>query len=403
MSKPHTISYEEFQEKMSKLKTVSDVTNFAKELLAPTLQAMLEAEMENHLGYKKHEASGDNIGNSRNGYSTKKLKTSFGTEELQVPRDRNSEFEPIAVKKYQTIESDLEEKVIAMYAKGMTTRDINSYLQDIYGVEVSAGMVSNITDKILPLINEWQVRPLEEIYVIMYLDGIHFKIRDNGKIVNKCGYTVLGVTKEGNKDLLGIWLGNSEGSKFWLQVLNEIQNRGVRDILICCVDGLKGFSDAIKAIYPNTEIQQCIIHQVRNTMKYIPHRHKKEFCADLKEIYGAPNEKAGFENLQRVKKKWKQYEMYLKSWEIKWEELNSFYKYSQPVRRIIYTTNAVESLHRQFRKVTKTTCVFPNEESLIKLLWLAQRDISKRWNMAIQNWGEIMGQISIMFKDRIQF
>lgn len=403
MSKPKTITYEEFQEKASKLKTVSDVTNFAKELLAPTLQAMLEAEMDSHLGYKKNEILGNNTGNSRNGYSTKKLKTSFGTEELQVPRDRKGEFEPVAVRKYQTVESDLEEKVISMYAKGMTTRDINSYLQDIYGVEVSAGMVSNITDKILPLISEWQVRPLEELYAIMYLDGIHFKIRDNGKIVNKCGYTVLGITKEGNKDLLGIWLGGSEGSKFWLQVLNELQNRGVQDILICCVDGLKGFSDAIKTIFPNTEVQQCIIHQVRNTMKYIPHKDKKEFCADMKEIYGAPTEKAGFEALQKMKKKWKQYEMYLKSWETKWDELNSFFKYSQPVRRVIYTTNAVESLHRQFRKVTKTTSIFPNEESLIKLLWLAQRDISKKWNMAIQNWGEIIGQISIMFKDRIEF
>jgi transposase-like protein len=364
---------------------------------------MLEAEMDNHLGYEKHSPLGDNVGNSRNGYSEKTIKTGLGLSKINVPRDRKGDFEPKVVKKYQTTTSDIEQRIISMYGKGMTTRDIHEHMKEIYGVEVSSGMVSSITDKVIPLIQEWQNRPLCPMYAVVYLDGIHFKVHESGKIVNKCGYTALAIDDEGRKELLGIWIyGGGEGSKFWLQVLSEIKNRGTDDILICCVDGLKGFSDAIATIYPNTVIQQCIIHQVRHTMKYVPHKHKDKFCADLRTIYTAPTEEAGYSNLLKVKEKWPMYQIYLKSWEDKWQELCPFFLYPPQIRRIIYTTNAVESLHHQMRKVTKTTTIFPHDESLLKLLFLAQRDISKKWTQPIPMWNQILPQLAIMFPDRLQ-
>lgn len=397
-----TLTYEEYNEKVRNLKTMGDVTNFAKALIAPTLQAMLEAEMEHHIGYPKHSKLGNNSGNSRNGYSSKELKGSFGNADIDIPRDRNGEFEPVVVKKYENVESDLEEKIISMYAKGMTTRDINSHMKDIYGVDISSTMVSNITDKIMPLVKEWQVRPLESIYCAVYLDAVHFKVREDGKIISKAAYVILGINHDGKKDIIGIWVGENEGSKFWLQILNEVKNRGVDDILIACIDGLVGFSEAIKAVYPKAEIQRCIIHQIRNTVKYIPYKHKKMFCTDLKEIYKAANEESALEALSRVEKKWEQYAIYLKSWKDNWSELSTFFIYPESIRRIIYTTNAIESLNRQFRKVTKTTSIFPHNESLIKLLWLAQRDIIKKWTNPIHNWGEIIAQLLIMFPDRIK-
>ncbi len=396
------LSYEEYQEKVKNLKTSKDVNNFLKELVAPTLQAMLEAEMTDHLGYEKYKSAGRGSGNSRNGHSEKTLKGNLGVAELRVPRARNGDFEPVAVKKYETVESGVEEKIISMYAKGMTTRDINTHMQDIYGVDVSSSMISSITDKVQPLVHEWQVRPLNTVYPIVYLDGIFFKVRSEGKIMTKCSYTILGVTQDGMKELLGIWIAESEGAKFWLQVLNELKNRGVQDILIACIDGLAGFPDAIKAVFPEAQVQQCIVHQVRNTMKYVPHKYKKQFCADLKKIYSAPTEEAGLVALDEVKRVWPQYLLYLRSWETKWPELSTFFVYPQAVRRLIYTTNGIESLHRQLRKVTKTTSVFPHDESLTKLLWLAQRDITKKWNMSLRNWSEVIGQLSIMFPDRIK-
>jgi putative transposase len=393
---------DEFKEKAKKMKSVSDVTQFAKELIAPTLQRMLEAELDEHLGYKKHEALGRGSGNSRNGHSAKKLKTSFGTDELAVPRDRNSTFDPLAVKRYETVESDVEERIVSMYAKGLTTRDIADHMRDIYGIEVSGTMISTITDKVLPLVTEWQNRPLATQYALVSLDGIYFKVRDNGKIVNRSAYVVLGTDMEGKKDILGIWIGQTEGAKFWMQVLTELKNRGVEDILIASIDGLTGFSDAIHAIFPETDIQQCIVHQVRNTMKYVPHKHKKAFVSDLKTIYNAPSEEAGLAALEEVKEGWPQYELHLKSWERKWTELSALYKYPPELRRIMYTTNAIESLNRQFRKVTKTTSVFPHEEALGKLLWLAQRDITRKWSMPIRDWGTIVTQLAVLFPERVQ-
>jgi len=308
----------------------------------------------------------------------------------------------MAVKKYQTTTSDIEERIISMYAKGMTTRDINDHMHQIYGVDVSAGMVSSITDKVLPLVQEWQSRPLCPLYVVVYLDGVHFKVHESGRIVNKCSYTALGIDDEGRKELLGIWIqGGGEGAKFWLQVLSELKSRGVADILITCVDGLKGFADAIATVYPDTVIQQCIIHQVRNTMKYVPHKHKDKFCSDLRSIYTAPTEEAGYAALQTVKEKWPMYQLYLKSWEEKWTELSPFYGYPAEIRKIIYTTNAVESLHHQLRKVTKTTTIFPHDEALLKLLWLAQRDVARKWTQPIPSWNQILPQLIILFPDRL--
>ena len=401
MVSPKILSYEEYQQKVKNLKTVSDVTNFAKELIAPTLQDMLDAELTNHLGYPKNHPSGHHTGNSRNGHYEKTLKTSFGEERINIPRDRNGEYEPIAVKKGESVQSDVEEKIIAMYAKGLTTRDINSYLEDIYRVSISSDMVSSITDKVLPRVEEWQSRPLASLYPVVYLDGIHFKVRDNGKIVSKCAYILLGITVDGIKEVLGIWVGESEGAKFWMQVLSEIRNRGVQNILICCVDGLSGFSEAIKTIFPDAIVQRCIVHQVRNTVKYVPHKEKKEFCADLKTIYGAPSEEAGMQALIAVQKKWPQYKVYLQRWEEHWNELSPFYSFPEEIRRMIYTTNAIESLNRQFRKVTKTTSIFPHDKSLTKLLWLAQRDISRKWGMSVRNWGQILAQFAILFPEKI--
>lgn len=400
--KVNLLSYDDYMKRVKKLKTFGDVTAFARDLVAPTLQAMLEVELEQHLGYPKYHPAGRHTGNSRNGYSFKKVKTAnAGTIHLNVPRDRNSAFEPIAVPKYSTIESDLEERVIAMYAKGMTTRDIQSYLKDIYGVAASAEMISHITDKVIPLVQEWQSRPLGRIYPIMYLDAVHFKVRDSGKIISKAAYTMLGIREDGFKEVVGIWVGENEGAKFWLRLLNEIQNRGVEDILICCIDGLSGFSDAIKTVYPEAKIQRCIVHQIRNTTKYINWKERKEFCKDLKTIYTAPTENSGYEALQEMKKKWNDYAIYLESWEAKWTELSTFFEYPEEIRKIIYTNNPLEGLHRQLRKVTKTTTIFPHDESLLKLLFLAQQDISKKWTMQIKNWGKIIGQFAIMFPDRI--
>ncbi|MEE9373118.1 MAG: IS256 family transposase [Saprospiraceae bacterium] len=402
MTHKPVITDEILQQKLGSLKTMSDVTDFAKGLIAPTLQAMLEQEMTQHLGYPRHDTSGNLTGNSRNGSSHKQLKTGFGETSLTIPRDRNGSFDPMAVRKYETVTSDVEEKIISMYAKGMSTRDINTHMSDIYGVSISADMVSSITDKVLPLVKQWQERPLSRLYPIVYLDGIHFKVRDGGKIVSRCAYIVLGINAEGMKEILGIWIGENEGSKFWLQVLHNIKHRGTEEMLICCVDGLSGFPNAIKTIYPNAQIQRCIIHQIRNTVKYIPHKHKKSFCKALKTIYTAVDEESGLLALEEVKEQFPEYKIYLKSWEDNWQELSPFFEYPDEMRRIIYTTNTIESLNRQFRKITKTKSVFPHNESLSKLLYLVQEDITKKWIMPIRDWAKIIAQLSIFFPDQIE-
>lgn len=397
---PRTLSFEEYQSKVSSLKTASDVTSFLKELIAPTLQAILEAEMAEHLGYKKHEAKGRNSGNSRNGHSEKVLRTSFGRAPIQIPRDRNAKFNPQIIPKHDTVQNDVEEKIIAMYAKGMTTRDINAYMDDIYGIDVSPSMVSHITDAILPKISEWQSRSLSPLYPFVYLDGIHFKVRKDGRVVTECAYIALGVNEKGHKEVMGIWVGEAEGAKFWMGILSELKSRGVADILIVCTDGLTGFDEAIHAIYPSARIQQCIVHQVRNTLKFIPHKDRDAVAKSLKTIYTAPTEEAGLLALEEVEKKFPQYAIYLKSWKTKWHLLSVFFEYPHEIRKIIYTTNTIEGLNRQFRKVTKTTSIFPHDQSLLKLLYLATNDISKKWTMPIHNWGSIVAQLAIIFPEK---
>jgi transposase-like protein len=394
------LSFEEYNEKVKNLRTADDATAFLKDLIAPVLQSMLEAELTDHLGYDKHDPRGRKSGNNRNGHSTKTMRTDFGPAPIEIPRDRNGTFEPRVVPKYETVQPGVEEKVIAMYAKGMTTRDINEYLFDIYGIDVSASMVSTITDKVLPLVREWQTRPLATLYPILYLDGVHFKVRQDGRIITKCAYIILGINASGSKEILGIWVGEEEGAKFWMKTLDEIKQRGVQDILIACTDGLSGFDEAIHAIFPEARIQQCIVHQVRNTLKFIPHKNKKAMAKALKKIYTAPTEKDGLLALDEAKTAFPEYAIYLKSWETKWPLLSLFFEYPMEIRRIIYTTNAIEGLNRQFRKVTKTTSIFPHDEALTKLLFLAARDIAKKWTVSIYNWGTIVAELAAFFPEK---
>lgn len=304
---------------------------------------------------------------------------------------------------YDLMTDENEAMVVSLYGKGLTTRDISNYMRQHHNMELTQPGVSSITDKVYPLVKEWQARPLASCYPVMYLDGLHFKVREAGKISSKVAYIALGINHYGLKEVLGIWTSESESAKFWMGVLNDLKNRGVEDILIACVDGLKGFPEAIKAIYPETDVQVCIVHQVRHTIKFVPHKDREKFANDLKTIYGAPSEEAGREALAEVIERWPQYHAYLKSWETRWSDLAPFFAYPQPIRRIVYTTNAIENLNRQFRKVTKTTTVFPHDESLVKLLWLAQTDISQTWTMSLKNWGEVVAQMTILFPDRVEF
>jgi putative transposase len=402
MSIINYLTQEEYDARIKQCKSLKDVTNLARDLIAPTLQNIMESELEDHLGYKKYDFVGRGSGNSRNGRSEKTLKTSFGPAKLSVPRDRNSSFQPKIVKKYETVDNEIEERIISMYGKGVTTRDIESHMADIYGIDASPAMISMITDKVLPLVSEWQARPLSSLYAFVYLDGMVFKVKDSGRIVNKTAYIVMGINIEGKKEVLGIWIGETEGAKFWMGVLSELKNRGVKDIIIASVDGLTGFPDAIKAVFPDSEVQLCIVHQIRNTLKYVSHKHKKAFASDLRSIYTAPTEDAGLSALEKVKENWPHYILHLRSWEKKWTEIAPFFKYPEEIRHIMYTTNAIESLNRQFRKVTKTTSIFPHEEALGKLLWLAQRDASRKWIYPVKNWGSIISQLAILYPERVR-
>ena len=384
-------------------RSMDDIHEKLKDLFKETLQQIFEAEMDEHLGYAKHDPAGNNTGNSRNGYRKKTVKTRFGQSEIEVPRDRNGEFEPQIVKKYESTSNQLEDQIIAMYAKGLSTRDIEKHMQDIYGIDVSPTMVSKITDKILPMITEWQSRPLDRLYLIVFLDAIHFKVRQDSRIVNKAAYSVLGINLEGHKEILGIWVGEHESAKFWLNVLNELKNRGVDDILIACKDGLSGFSEAINAVFPQTELQLCVIHQIRNSMKYVPYKHKKEVMADLKKVYQALTlEEAEFA-FEEFKEKWdSKYPIIIRSWENNWSELTTYFKYPHEIRKMIYTTNIIEGYHRQLRKVTKTKTAYPNDEALIKIVYLATMDIYKKWTMPVREWGRSISQFAIYFSDRLE-
>lgn len=369
--------------KETKPKSAKDVQETLKDLFADKLKEMLEAELDEHLGYSKYDYK--STSNSRNGRSSKKVILNLGEFQLDVPRDRNSSFKPEVVKKNQTDISGIEDQVISMYAKGMTTRDIATHLENIYGFEASPTLISGITDKITPIAKEWQSRPLESVYPIIFMDAIHYKVKQDNRIINKAAYAVIGINLDGIKEVLGIWIGANETSKYWLLVLNELKNRGVNYILIACVDGLNGFNYAIKAIYPRTEIQRCIIHQIRNSSKYISYKDLKKFNADLKLVYTAVTEDAALAELDRFEEKWgDKYLIAIRSWRSNWEELSTFFKYPPEIRKIIYTTNTMESYNRQLRKVTKSKSIFPSDDALLKTLYLATMDISKKWTQAIR-------------------
>lgn len=383
-------------------KSIKDINELVKMLTKDLVENALKAELDAHLGYKKSEVKGKNSGNSRNGTTLKTVRSSMGEMELDIPRDRNGEFEPVLVKKHQKDISEFDERIISMYAKGMTTRDIQDHVKDIYGADMSPAMVSMITDKVEGLVLDWQSRPLESIYAITYFDAIHYKVKDNGKVVCKAAYTCLGIDLEGNKDILGIWIGENESAKFWLAVFNELKNRGLKDILISCMDGLKGLPDALNLVFPDTETQLCIVHMIRNSIKYVASKNQKEFIQDLKLVYQAMSEAEASSALEKLIEKWgKTYPLAVNPWVNNWDKVSVYFKYPSELRRMIYTTNAVEALHRQFRKVTKNRAIMPNDNALLKLLFLASRDIQKKWTMPLQNWSLIISQLHLIFGDRI--
>lgn len=381
---------------------MQDVQVMLKNLFKGTIESMLEAEMDEHLGYDKHSVMGNNTGNSRNGYGKKTLKSELGECEISVPRDRNGEFAPVVMEKRQTRSDDLENRILAMYAKGMSNRDIEDHLRDIYGVDASASLISKITDKIMPQVMEWQSRPLEAVYPIVFLDGIVFKVRKDSRVINKCVYSVLGFNMDGRKEILGMWISENESASFWTTVCNELKNRGVEDILIACRDNLSGFSTAIETVFPKTEQQLCVIHQIRNSTKYVSYKDIKQVMADLKLVYGAPTLDDAEYRLEEFREKWdKKYPQICKSWDANWAELSTYFKYPQEGRTLIYTTNAVEGFHRMLRKYTKNKVIYPTDDSVRKSVYLSIMEISKKWNMSVQNWGIIMGQLMIFFEDRL--
>ena len=383
------------------IESAQDLSSAIKDLFKDSLQEMMNAEFETSMGYKKYDNKVEKT-NYRNGATKKKLKSEFGEFEFETPRDRNGEFEPRIVPKNKRDVSGIEDKIISLYERGLSTREINEQIQDLYGIEVSSTMVSNITDQILPKIKEWQNRPLESIYPICFVDAVHFSVREESSVVKKATYIVLGINEYGEKDVLGIWIGENESAKFWLSMFNDLKSRGVKDILILCSDGLIGMKEAITTAYPKTVQQRCIVHMIRNSVRFVSYKELKPFCEDLKTIYTSKNEKEGYEQLQKVKEKWKsKYPTAFKSWEENWDAICPFFSYSEPVRKIMYTTNTIESLNRSYRKYTKTKSVFPSDESLMKCLYLATLNITKKWNGRYRNWDLILGELSIMFEGRI--
>lgn len=384
------------------VKTTKDIQEMLKDLFAGTIQEMLEAELDDHLGYDRYDNKNKLTTNSRNGYRQKKVTSDFGEVQISIPRDRNGDFEPRVVRNYENDISGIENQIIGMYSKGMSTRDISSHLKSIYGIDISHTLVSKITDRVLPLAQEWQNRALDTIYPIVFMDAIHYKVRSEGRIINKAAYIAIGINLEGVKDVLGIWIGENESSKYWLKVLTDIKNRGVKDILIASVDGLIGFKDAIQAVFPSTEVQRCVVHQIRNTLNYVSYKHRKEFARDLKLVYTACTEDVALNELTLVEQKWDtQYAIALRSWRNNWNELATYFKYPQEIRTLIYTTNSMESYNRLLRKVTKSKSVFPSDDALHKSLYLATMDISEKWTQKVRSWTQILAHLSIYFEDRI--
>lgn len=391
----------DFKEAIKGMKTPKDVQDFVKNMTKDLMQNILDEELNHHLGYEKHAVAGRNTGNSRNGKSKKQVRSSAGSLDLEIPRDRNGTFEPKLVKKYETDISDFDQRVISMYARGMTTRDIQAHVQEIYGADISPTLVSIITDKVLKVAHEWQQRPLESLYVVVYFDALFYKVRENGKVISKASYTCLGIDASGHKEILGIWIANTESATYWLTVANELKTRGIKDILITCIDGLTGLADALEAVFPKTDVQRCIIHMMRNSFKHIPHKHIKEFVQDLKQIYTADSLSQAEYGLFLAQEKWSnRYPLALKPWADNWHHVTTFFQFPPELRKMIYTTNAVEGVHRQFRKVTKNRSVLANDDALFKLLYLAAQNIQKKWSLPVRNWASISTQLHLIYGER---
>ncbi|MGI6452214.1 MAG: IS256 family transposase [Syntrophomonadaceae bacterium] len=383
------------------IKSTDDLKGALADLVGDTVETMLQAELEADLGYAKNDSENKATDNSRNGSSPKTLRSEYGPIDIDVPRDRKGEFEPKIVPKYKRDIQGLDNQIISMYAKGMSTRDISTHIESLYGAEVSAETISKITDRILPEIKEWQNRPLKPLYAMMFFDAIHYPVRTEGLVKQRAVYIAIGIDLDGNRDVCGLWIGESESSKYWLSIMNELKNRGVRDILITSVDGLNGFSEAIHTVYPQTDIQRCIVHQVRNSMRYVSHKDLKAYTSEMKRIYQAPTEEAGLMELDAFEENWgKKYPAALRSWRKNWVELSTFFKYPPAIRRLIYTTNRIENFNRSLRKVTKAKAAYPSDTALLKSLYLAIQDITIKWGK-ISGWREIFGQLVLIFSERI--
>ena len=381
------------------IETADDIQEALKDLLGGTIKSMLESEMDEHLGYKNYERNENN--NYRNGTKKKTLRSNYGEFEIDVPQDRQSSFEPEVVKKRQKDISNIDQKIISLYAKGMTTRQIAEQMEEIYGFECSESFISNVTDKIIGEIEDWQKRPLDEVYPIVFIDAVHFSVREDNRIKKLAAYVILGYSKDGMKEILSLEIGENESSKYWLGVLNNLKNRGIKDIMVLCADGLSGIKEAINTAFPETEYQRCIVHQVRNTLKYVAYKDMKIFANDLKGIYLAPDEKTGYEELEKVKSKWEQiYPNVMKSWEVNWDVLSPIFKFSKDVRKVIYTTNAIESLNSTYKKLNSQRRVFPSDKALLKSLYLASSEATKKWTQPLRNWGKVYGEFSIMYEGR---
>ena len=408
MGRKNDINFD-YNSEVKKCKTIDDVlgkNGLVQRLVKDVLENILEAEMDEHLGRDKYQRQSDiepSERNYRNGYSQKNLRSSFGTVDLDIPRDRKSEFEPQIVKKYETVCNELDKKIISLYAKGMTTSDIQAEIEDLYGITISPSMVSKITDKVIATATEWQNRMLDKIYPIVYLDAMYFKVRSNGKIVNKAVYICLGYTMEGYKDILGLWVDEAEGAKFWLGICNDLKNRGVKEILIACMDGLKGLPQAIQTVFPSANIQTCIVHQIRNSIKYIASKDKKSFMKDLKEVYKAATEELALAQLDKLKETWgNSYGMVIDSWYNNWNNLSTFFDFSPRIGKIIYTTNALEGFNRQVRKYTKSRTIFPTDESLNKCVYLATMEIMEKWTQPVPNWGATLAELTLFFTEELK-
>jgi len=384
------------------LKSISDVNSLLKQFSKKLLENMLENELTDHLGYEKHSVSDKKVTNSRNGHSKKRVKSDFGEIDLKIPRDRQDEFSPLIVKKGERTISGLDEKVLMMYSRGMSERDIADFIEDTYKYRMSPQTISNIISQITEEVTTWQNKPLQQFYVAIFLDAIVYKVKQDGMIRNMAIYSMIGIDLSGNREVIGLWAGRNESSKYWLKLLNELKSRGIEDVLVVCVDGLNGFKEAINTVFPEADVQRCIVHQVRNSLKFVSWKDRKELAGDLKQIYRSTSEESARLELDNFAEKWDgKYEYISKSWKDNWVELMSFFKYPTEIRRIIYTTNSIENFHRSLRKITKSKPVFPTDTALMRLLYLITKNVTKKWTMKIQNWGNIYSQLKILFDDRI--